>query len=389
MKTHTLAAIALLALFVVEPLRAQVPQMINYQGRIAAHGVNFDGAGQFRFALVDASGATTFWSNDGTSAAGSQPEAAVALTVTKGLYSVLLGDAALANMIAIPASIFAHSDVRLRVWFDDGTNGPQLLTPDQRIAAVGYAIMAADVADGAITSGKIAVGAVGSTQLASGAVGATQLATNAVQSTNIGAGQVVKSLNGLTDAVALAAGSNLTLSAAGNTITISDSNPALATWPGSSNVITLGTVTTGVWHGAPLDDAYISSAAAWNSKQAGNATLTALSGKGTVGTGNIVLSLTPTLTNPLIAGATDSFTLGNGNWWVTALPYLRPSANTGIAFDLMPRGAAGGDCWMDICSTDVVSDSANFEDLDLMKKSNGPGFVGCLASGTGVVRDLM
>ena len=32
---------------------AQVPQLINYQGRVAAGGVNFDGTGQFKFALVD------------------------------------------------------------------------------------------------------------------------------------------------------------------------------------------------------------------------------------------------------------------------------------------------------------------------------------------------
>lgn len=33
---------------------AQVPQKINYQGRVAVAGVNFDGPGQFKFALVDA-----------------------------------------------------------------------------------------------------------------------------------------------------------------------------------------------------------------------------------------------------------------------------------------------------------------------------------------------
>ena len=38
--------------------------------------------------------------------------------------------------IAIP-NLFTNCDVRLRVWFNDGTNGFQLLTPDQRIAAVG------------------------------------------------------------------------------------------------------------------------------------------------------------------------------------------------------------------------------------------------------------
>ena len=130
--------------------------MINYQGRVAVGDppVNFDGTGEFRFALVNANGSTSYWSNDGTSTDGSEPTGAVSLPVTKGLYSVLLG----ANMTAIPSSVFANSDVHLRVWFDDGTNGSQLLTPDQRIAAVGYAMVASTVPDGAITSDKLASG---------------------------------------------------------------------------------------------------------------------------------------------------------------------------------------------------------------------------------------
>ena len=76
-------------------VRADVPATINYQGRVTVEGVNFDSAtaghaGTFRFALVSAGGATTYWSNDGTSVAGSEPVAGVQLAVTKGLYSVML-----------------------------------------------------------------------------------------------------------------------------------------------------------------------------------------------------------------------------------------------------------------------------------------------------------
>jgi len=249
------------------PASAAVPQLINYQGRVAVGGVNFDGTGQFKFALVDggvdlseqatatavntsgfitsvnvdnggagyvvapavgfsggggagaaahavvSSGVVTgivvdnpgsgyvsapaviidpppagslyitYWSNDGTSTAGSEPADAVDLSVAKGLYSVLLGDATLANMSTVPSTVFTNENVHLRVWFDDGSNGSQLLTPDQRIAAVGYAMMAGEaqtVPDGAITSAKLASGAVGSAQLASGAVGSTHLASGAV-----------------------------------------------------------------------------------------------------------------------------------------------------------------------------------------------------------------
>ena len=220
-------------------LHAQVPQMINYQGRVLVGSTNYDGAGQFKFALVNATGTLTYWSNDGTSTAGSQPTNAVSLTLTKGLYSVLLGDTTIANMtVAIPLSVFNNADVRLRVWFNDGTHGSQLLAPDQRVAANGYAMMASTVSDGAITSAKIANAAVGSSQIASGAVGATQIASGSVGATQItnssitaakiANAQVVKTLNGLTDAVTLAAGSNVSITPSGNTLTLASSGGAFS-----------------------------------------------------------------------------------------------------------------------------------------------------------------
>lgn len=114
------------------------PALLSHQGRIAVNGVNFDGAGQFKFALVNGNGSTTYWSNDSSSVAGSQPAVAVNLTVAKGLYSVLLGDTALTNMAALPAGLFDHEDVRLRIWFNDGANGFQLLSPDQRLVPAPY-----------------------------------------------------------------------------------------------------------------------------------------------------------------------------------------------------------------------------------------------------------
>ncbi|MGO9243362.1 MAG: hypothetical protein ACLPT4_16970 [Verrucomicrobiia bacterium] len=87
---------------------AQVPGIINYQGRIVDNGTNFDGTGLFEFALVNPGGTTNYWSNDGT--AVGQPSAIVSLTVTKGLYSVLLGDMTVSNMaVAVPAAVFANS----------------------------------------------------------------------------------------------------------------------------------------------------------------------------------------------------------------------------------------------------------------------------------------
>ncbi|BAQ90653.1 fiber protein [uncultured Mediterranean phage uvMED] len=43
-------------------------------------------------------------------------------------------------------------------------------------------------------------------------------------------------------------------------------NTALSTWAGSTNVTTVGTVSTGTWEGTQVADAYIASASTWNAK---------------------------------------------------------------------------------------------------------------------------
>ena len=177
--------IAVTILALAAAAQAQIPQLINYQGRVIADGTNFSGTGQFKFALVNSTGAQTFWSNNGTSVGGSEPSAAVSLSVVNGLYSVLLGDSTIPNMTVIPVSVFNNADVRLRVWFNGGA-GSQLLTPDQRIAAVGYAMMAGNVPDGTITSAKLAAGSVSADKLATGAVNSVTLAdTISLGQTNV------------------------------------------------------------------------------------------------------------------------------------------------------------------------------------------------------------
>ncbi len=180
---------------------AQVPRLLNYQGRVTVGTANFEGNGQFKFALVNTNGTVTFWSNDGTSAAGSQPAAAVTLPVAKGLYSVLLGDTALANMTGLPTVAFTNPDVRLRVWFNDGVNGSQLLTPDQRLAPSAYfadgSVTTAAIAPGAVTTAAIGSNAVTGAKVAAGALNSTHVAANSLTFSNLavpaapGAGQIL------------------------------------------------------------------------------------------------------------------------------------------------------------------------------------------------------
>ena len=88
------------------------------------------------------------------------------LPVSHGLFTVLLGDRALSNMIPISATVFTNTDVHLRIWFSDGTVPYQQLAPDQRVASVGYAMMANSVTDGSITSAKLADGTISLSKLA-------------------------------------------------------------------------------------------------------------------------------------------------------------------------------------------------------------------------------
>lgn len=278
MKLRTILAAGIVALL-AQPAFSQVPQHLNHQGRVAVQGTNFNGTGQFKFALVTrfnqnqtatairmngipvdgigmllvnnpgsgyvtpptvtitdvaGTGATaeativdgavtaitvtnqgsnysasptvtlsappeniqyfSTWSNDQTSMSGGEPTAAVSLPVVNGLYSVQLGDTA-AGMSEILPGVF-HGPRFLRVWFNDGVNGFQQLTPDQPLAAAPYAFRAiqaeiADtVADGAITYGKLGVGAVVGDRIGIAAIMPQHLNNGAVTAAKLAAGAI-------------------------------------------------------------------------------------------------------------------------------------------------------------------------------------------------------
>ncbi len=110
---------------------------------------------------------TTYWSNDGTSSAGSQPAHAVSLGVNNGLFTVVLGDTTLANMTAIPVSVFTDaSGLQLRIWFNDGVNGFAALSPVQDLTPTPYAVVAGNASN---LLGTLPVGQLPSSVLTNGA----------------------------------------------------------------------------------------------------------------------------------------------------------------------------------------------------------------------------
>jgi hypothetical protein len=111
--------------------------------------IPYTGDGHFKFAVVNAAGTTSYWSNDGTSTGGGAPTAAVPLVVSEGLFSVLLGDTTLSGMTqALAADVFSQPDRYLRVWFSTSVGSTfSQLTPDTRIASVPYALQAQEAVD--------------------------------------------------------------------------------------------------------------------------------------------------------------------------------------------------------------------------------------------------
>jgi hypothetical protein len=170
---------------------AQVPTMIHYQGKITTTATApFNGMGYFRFALVGRT--EVYWSNDGsTGTAPAAPSANVPIAVNNGLYSVMLGDTNLTGMTAaIDPAVFQNPILGLRVWFStDGVSFTQM-TPDMRIASVGYAMVAYTVVPGAIDAPKLADESVTNPKLAPLSVTADKMANNSVSTDSIANGAV-------------------------------------------------------------------------------------------------------------------------------------------------------------------------------------------------------
>jgi hypothetical protein len=184
MKTKLHHCFILLALLAgIHQAAAQGTTAFTYQGQLHDNGTNANGAYTMIFALYNAaSGGAQIGSTITTSP-----------TLGNGLFTVNLD--------------FGNAFNGSTRWLDiTVTNGDvaQTLSPRVQILPSPYALYAAVAAT--VTNGAIAN---------------AQLSANAVNATNVASGQVVKSLNGLTDNVSLLAGNNLVLATNGNTLQFS------------------------------------------------------------------------------------------------------------------------------------------------------------------------
>jgi len=189
-KTMSRSTLLLTCFLTAGLLRAQIPNLINYQGRMTVSGAPASGTFSIRFSIHTAlTGGTELWF-----------ETQNTVQVANGIFNVLLGSATTGG---IPNNVFTATGDRylaVRVGVD-----PEI-SPRFRLTSVAFAIRATE-ADG----------------VADGAVGNLDLADNAVTAQKIAANNVVKSINSLRDNVTLSAGSNVTITPSGNILTIAAS----------------------------------------------------------------------------------------------------------------------------------------------------------------------
>jgi hypothetical protein len=244
------AAMLLGALVLLEGTQARaIPFTLSYQGQIVVDDARFEGTGQFKFALVDGAGAS-LWSHDLTSAGGAEPTSFISLPVVRGVYQARLGDTGVANMAAINPAIFVNDVIRLRVWFNDGVNGFQQLTPDSEVASVAFA-MRAGVAD------TVAPGAIDLSQFSTSLMTAftdlqTQVATLKTDVENTALASVTAVSSDPVDPALLALGYQLFLTTdpapwiSGETAGApSARDGAASVWTGSKFIVWGGSTTLG------------------------------------------------------------------------------------------------------------------------------------------------
>ncbi len=238
MKTSLCVLIGLAAVLSVSRGVFAQGTAFTYQGRLNSSGNSASGSYDFRFKLfVDALGNTQA---GGTLLTNGIP-------VTNGLFTVA---------IDFGSGIFNGTSYWLEVGVrTNGGTSYTSLAPLQSLTPSPYAIFA-NSASNAITASVAVTSSTATTATTASAVGANgvnsvAIQNNAVTAAKIAGGQVVKSVNGLQDAVTLSGGNNVTITPSGETLTIAASSGGwsltgnAATTPGVNFVGTTDTSTVG------------------------------------------------------------------------------------------------------------------------------------------------
>lgn len=160
-----------LLFFACEIFSQGIPQTINFQGVLkdASGNIVTNGDYNLTFKLYETeTGGSPLWTETKL------------LNVVNGIFSTQLGSV---TPIALP---FDNA-----YWLGVTIGGGTEMSPRIKLSSVPYSFMSQNVPDGSITARKIANG------------------------------EIVKSVNGLKDSIALVAGSNVTITPSGNNITIS------------------------------------------------------------------------------------------------------------------------------------------------------------------------
>lgn len=181
---------------------------------IHAQGTAFTYNGSLNFGGTPANGLYDFQFQafDGPNAVNNAVSLLIpvnAVPVTNGLFTAT---------IDFGGGVFTGPPRWLQISVASNNVNPKVsLSPRQQLSPTPYSIFAA-------TSATVTNGAITSTQLANGAVGTAQIQNNAINSGQIATGQVVKTVNGLTDNITLSAGGNITITPSGNTLQFSAPN---------------------------------------------------------------------------------------------------------------------------------------------------------------------
>lgn len=184
------------SLLIPHNAHTQIPRTLSYQGILSdtLGTPKPDGVYAITFRLYDvASGGTALWSETQS------------LQVKRGLFSATLG-----SQTAFPASLTFDRQYWLSI---QPASDPEL-APRIALTAVGYSLNAlrADTA-------RVALNAGGQSFADSARIAGT-VPNNSITAVKIAAGQVVKSINNIRDAVTLRAQGGATITSSGDTITI-------------------------------------------------------------------------------------------------------------------------------------------------------------------------